>query len=235
MRQLAPCTVLALRAKTPCRLLLVGLCMSDCHISKTMGTRPHRLHALPHPFRALPPHQATPGKGHGGHTISKLLALPLACHFLGAFVTAYTHHSDFRDVPSIAVQEHKLCTPALPASTRAFAAKHGLATHLPLAIHTAKGGASSGTGFLWSKHLPVRSPGVLFNDARRTSIELLTDATALVLVSFTAPRIHRQLRNLCAALCRHSVPMGCSLSLLVIITFLANMTAPYCIDMPPRR
>jgi hypothetical protein len=73
-----------------------------------------------------------------------------------------------------------------------------MVAHMSSAIATAKGGESSGTGFLWSKHLPVLNQGKLFCDPRRTSLELLTDTIAVTFVSFYGPQDSKETEALLA-------------------------------------
>ena len=69
-----------------------------------------------------------------------------------------------------AFQEHKLVTNIALDNAFEQASHFGFRTKGSLGLKTAKGGCSSGVGFMWPRHVMVQNPGRLFNEARMYSI-----------------------------------------------------------------
>ena len=80
----------------------------------------------------------------------------------------------------VAIQEHKLTTMEGIKKAKDQAQNYGLRVELSLGIRTIKGGFSSGVGFIWPKHIEVRNPGKLFNEARMYSIEVCHDVFGVI-------------------------------------------------------
>ena len=72
----------------------------------------------------------------------------------------------------LAVQEHKLQDQEKCDRARKSMAKSGMLAFMPCCTTTNKGGASSGVGFVWPKHVHTQNPGILFGDTNKASIEV---------------------------------------------------------------
>ncbi len=85
----------------------------------------------------------------------------------------------------VAFQEHKLVTKIALDMAFGQASHYGFRTERSLGLKTAKGGCSSGVGFMWPRHGMVQNPGRLFIEAKVYSIEVPHEVFGIItLVSF---------------------------------------------------
>ncbi len=85
----------------------------------------------------------------------------------------------------VAFQEHRLCHKLAIANASTHADRYGFRTAFSMGVKTQKGGASSGVGFLWPKHIETQNPGKLFDESRIYSIEVPHSVFGMItMVSF---------------------------------------------------